>query len=229
MAAWPVGTVSDERCGDCGLALAVDAPLRCVCFKPAGATSAGWEQWIADFKAGRVMNENPVMSPLEYLRTSLAGEQAWGVGPDRVEYPEPSVTSSAGCEPSSWPAPVVSLAQECELAGWSVATAYARGCFPHGITGRPLAERASYSVRFSRGAWQGYAVYTGGAWKSIMVTGAALPPFGQMGRTELSVWLAQPDQGPAWYDEIRERRAAQKAAQREAAKARPKKAREGAR
>lgn len=224
--------MSDERCSDCGSLAGPGAPLgmRCVCFKPAGATSAGWEKWIADFKAGRVVPDNPVVGPLEYLMASLAGEQSSGVGgKEGFAYPEPSVTSSAGREPSAWPAPVTVLALECGELGWSVVTAYAKGCFPHGTTGKPLAVKESYSVRFSRRAWQGYAVYAGGAWKSIMVTGATLPPFGQMGRTELSVWLAQPDQAPAWYDEIRARRATQKAAQREAAKARPKKAREGAR
>lgn len=213
-----------ERCGDCGC---LDA--ECRCFKPAGATSAGWEKWIADFKAGRVVPDNPVMGPLEYLRTSLAGEQASGVGEEGSAYPAPSVTSSAGRSPASWPAPVITLVLECAKLGWDTVAAYAKGCFPHGTTGTPLAEKESYSVRFARGVWQGYAVYSGGAWKSIMVTGAALPPFGQMGRTELSVWLAGPEQAPAWYDEIRARRAAQKQAQREAARNRPKKAREGAR
>lgn len=128
------------------------------------------------------------------------------------EYPAPVVSSRDGVEPATWPAPVLTLVRDAQRLGWSVVKAYARGRMPHGTTGKPLAERDSFSVRFARGTWQGYAVYAASAWKSIMITGAALPPFGKCGRTDLGTWLAGPEAlGPDWYDAIRARLAQQEA------------------
>lgn len=135
-------------------------------------------------------------------------EQASVVPP---AYPAPSVSSRDVAEPGAWPGPVELLGQQAARYGWQVALAYARGCMPHATTGRPGAERDSYSVRFARGDWQGYAIHAADAWQSIMVTGRALPPFGMMGRTELSVWLSDPDQPAAWYDAVRTRVAEQEA------------------
>lgn len=125
-------------------------------------------------------------------------------------YPAPRVSSRDGAEPpGGWPAAVTTLEREAAAQGWDVERAYAAGRAPHGTTAKPLAERETYSVRFRSGAWQGYAIYAGGSspgWASIMVTGAALPPFGAMNRTELSAWLAGPEPaGSVFYDMVRER------------------------
>lgn len=156
----------------------------------------------------------------------------------RTPYPEPEITSrdadggaaSANAEGASvnakaftFPGPVLVLAAEADVLGWGVVTARARGCSPHATTGRPGAVRDSFSVRFAAGTWQGYAIYVGSAWESIMVTGASLPPFGKMGRTELGVWLADPDQPDSWYDAIRARRTAQALAAKQRARTAPRK------
>lgn len=230
--------VTQPRCDDCGLVKDSRAEYRCVCFKPAGASSAGWERELGG--AARARGPVSVLLDLSAPRDAVAaafyagrdqgGLRAPQTDEEALGYPTPAVTSHDGAAPrSGWPAPVLSLAAEARDAGWAVDVAYARGSFPHGITGKPLAVRDSCSVRFSRGAWQGYAIYTGAAWKSIFVTGATLPPFGQMGRTELSAWLSEPDQPAGWYVGIKIKRDEQRERQREAAKARPKKAKEGAR
>lgn len=142
------------------------------------------------------------------------------------DYPPPEVSSRDGTEPPGavWPGPVIKLVRQAIEAGWGTAPAYARGCMPHATTGRPGAPRDSFSVRFVRDGWQGYAIYAAGGWQSIMVTGTALPPFGMLGRTDLSAWLADPwPAGDARYDEVRRRVALQKEQQKERAKSRPKK------
>jgi hypothetical protein len=144
------------------------------------------------------------------------------------EYPLPSVSSRDGVEPAGWPGPVTALMRDATKQGWDVVVmSYARGCMPHATTGRPGAERESYSVRFCRGGvagWQGYAIYAGGAWQSIMVTGRDLPPFGKLGRTDLGAWLVGPwPGGDARYDEVRERVAQQVARAKLRATERPKK------
>lgn len=207
--------MTQPRCSDCGC-LAED----CRCFKPAGATSAGWEKWIADFKAGRIEQVKVSAFPAPPAR-----DQA----PVRGQpYPAPSVTSRDAVPGDvSWPGPVSLLLNEADGRGWRTAPAYAKGCMPHATTGRPGAERESWSVLFARDGWQGYAIYSASAWQSIMVAGVTLPPFGKLGRTELSAWLAEPDRPASWYDEIRKRRADQAAAAKERAASRPKKGKEG--
>lgn len=139
-----------------------------------------------------------------------------------VEYPVPRVSSLDDVE-GDWPGPVLKLEADARGLGWTTRRAYSRGCFPHGTTGRPLAERDVFSVRFAREAWQGYAIYTGGKWESIFVTGAALLPFGKMGRTELGEWLTCPGRDESWYDAIRERERLAEARKREAAAVRARK------
>jgi hypothetical protein len=83
---------------------------------------------------------------------------------------------------------------------------------PHATTGRPGVERDSFSVRFRRGNFQGYAIYAGAGWQSIMVAGTALAPFGKMGRTDLGAWLRSRGEQPfEWYDAIRARLVQQEA------------------
>lgn len=154
-----------------------------------------------------------------YLRPGL--ERLIGRVEASEEYPAPAVSSREGCEPASlgsdWPAPVLALEREARGCGWGTRRAYARGRFPHGSTGKPLAERETFSVRFGRDRWQGYAIYAAGAWASIMVTGKDLPPFAALNRTELSAWLASPRAaGDEFYDVVRERvrLAAERAKQR---------------
>lgn len=161
---------------------------------------------------------------LEVMRVGLETHPA-GVSGEQMtaSYPSPSVSSREGREPVAWPRPVTLLLREAEKHGWQATWAWARGCMPHATTGRPGEERDSYSVRFRRGEWQGYAIYGGGAtksWQSIMVTGRSLPPFGKLGRTELSAWLAEPQRPATWYDEIRARVAAKEAAAKERARER---------
>ena len=158
-------------------------------------------------------------------------------GSEAVEaYPAPSVSSRDGIEPETWPGPVLLLEREAAGHGWDVVKAYARGCMPHATTGRPGPERDSYSVRFSRvdrdqtvlgQVWQGYAIYAGSAWQSIMIAGTPLPPFGKLGRVELSAWLADPVRPSSWYDEIRKCRAEAARVAKERAAARPRKGKPG--
>jgi hypothetical protein len=129
-------------------------------------------------------------------------ERAEAVG----EYPAPSVSSRDLCEPVAWPRPVVLLSGVATQLDWEVVLAYAKGCMPHATTGAPGDERESYSVRFAKDGYQGYAIYAGKAWQSIMVTGRDLPPFGKLGRTDLGAWLREPwPGGDPRYDEIRQR------------------------
>lgn len=66
-----------------------------------------------------------------------------------------------------------------------------------------------WSVRFGRnlpdgGAFAGYAVRRGDVWTSVCVTGETLPPFMELGVTELRIWLADPAAcGEAWFGEVR--------------------------
>jgi hypothetical protein len=213
--------VSEPRCGECDCLLS-----DCRCFKPAGATSAGWERWIADFKAGRIQSEVR-REQVSAFSASLAAQNAEVKG---EAYPAPSVTSRDAVlqDAPPWPDPVRKLANESDRVGWRWKVAYAKGRMPHATTGRPGVERESWSVRFARGEWQGYAIYANKAWQSIMVTGRRLPPFGKLGRTELTTWLINPDQPASWYDEIRSKREQQAATAKERAASRPKKGTEGA-
>jgi hypothetical protein len=128
-------------------------------------------------------------------------------------YPAPRVTSRDQREPEAgWPAPVLTLEREAVAQGWLTSKAWAHGCMPHATTGAPSVPRDSYSVTFGApsGEWQGYAIYAAGSWQSIMVAGKRLPPFGALGRQELSAWLAEPEpEGAAFYDIVRARRAEQ--------------------
>lgn len=121
------------------------------------------------------------------------------------DYPAPSVSSRDGVRPHTWPGPVLALEREAVAAGWGVVKAYACGRMPHATTGAPGVERDSFSVRFMRYGFQGYAIYANSSWQSIMVTGVSLPPFGKCGRTDLSAWLAdhRVRSSVTWYDEIR--------------------------
>lgn len=107
-------------------------------------------------------------------------------------YPAPSVSSRDGVGLDTWPGPVLVLERLAWQLAWEVQLAYAKGCMPHATTGQPGVERESYSVRFARNGYQGYAIYAGKAWQSIMVTGRDLPPFGKLGRTDLGAWLRDP-------------------------------------
>lgn len=165
-----------------------------------------------------------------YDRPGAARLDLVAVEGDAEAFPAPLISSRDGADPQGWPAPVMALERLARSLGWRTVRAYARGRFPHGTTGAPLAERETFSVRFARDAWQGYAIYAGGpssGWKSIFVTGATLPPFGQMGREDLTSWLEDPARPAAWYDAIRVRRVDQAARQKQAAATRPKKSREG--
>jgi hypothetical protein len=127
-------------------------------------------------------------------------------------YPAPSVTSRDRRVPTGWPAPVLTLEREAVGMGWLTSKAWAHGSMPHSILGTPGAPRDSYSVTFGTtdGQWQGYAIYAAGSWQSIMVAGKRLPPFGALGRQDLSEWLKAPwPEGAAFYDVVRVRRAEQ--------------------
>lgn len=201
------------ECGDCGALLDLASPYRCVC-RVSKTDDSGWAEWIRAYRAGEIEMPPPNVV-LDVVREVIESEAG---------YPAPLVSTRDGVEPASgWPGPVALLASEAEMAGWRVQLAYARGCMPHATTGRPGAPRDSYSVRFAKGDWQGYAIYGGSpsspAWQSIMVTGRELPPFGMMGRTDLTTWLAGPEKlGPQWYDVVR-RRVAQQEADRKAREA----------
>jgi hypothetical protein len=82
-------------------------------------------------------------------------------------------------------------------------------------------------VCFARDVWAAWAVYRGGAWKFVWMTGRDLPPFGLGGVTDLREWLADPGKLASWYDTIRERVRLAEVRRKEAATSRPKKGREG--
>lgn len=107
---------------------------------------------------------------------------------------------------------MLTLEAEAAAAGWLTSKAWAHGSMPHSILGTPGAPRDSYSVTFGTkdGQWQGYAIYAAGSWQSIIVAGKRLPPFGALGRQDLSEWLKAPwPEGAAFYDVVRARRAEQ--------------------
>lgn len=160
----------------------------------------------------------PVGWPL--LRVTLVEQE-------RTPYPAPEVSSRddiAALHGVVWPSAVEKLASDGSALAWDVRKQWARGCLPHATTGRPGASEDSFAVCFARDVWTAWAVYRGGAWKFVWMTGKDLPPFGLGGVTDLREWLADPDRPASWYDAIRERVANRK----EAAKSRPKKGREGA-
>lgn len=128
------------------------------------------------------------------------------------------------CEPGlcvhEKPGPVLDFWIEAQAAGWVAQIQHSRSV-PMYITGKQGAKVEDFwSVRFRRGGWGGYAVRRGASWDSVCVTGAALPPFLALKMTDLRTWLADPERDPSWYQEIRDRVAAQKARQKAAAKAR---------
>lgn len=146
---------------------------------------------------------------------------------ERVPHPAPEVsTRDPRPESVSEPLTVTDLAVYAGARGWAVTVAYSRGNGVHGTTGRPTALAEYWSVRFARGGYAGYAVRRDGTWHSVAVRGLELPPFLAMGITELKQWLEQPERPAQWYSDIVTRRAEQKAAARQSAKARPKKQRE---
>lgn len=122
----------------------------------------------------------------------------------------PELVCSSGCG-HEVPKPVAQLAVQAHLDGWQVEHRHSRGQVVGG-TGKQLAVAEMWSVRFRRGSWAGYAVRRGGAWDSVCVTGADLPPFLHLGVTGLKEWLEQPERGERWYADVVEREAAQKLA-----------------
>lgn len=159
--------------------------------------------------------------PVGYPNPYGASERVEAQG--LADFPAPQVTSreGVGCD---WPGPVMTLDREARACDWSVSRGYARGRFPNLATGRPGVERESFSVRFARQEWQGYAVFVNRVWQSIWVAGRGLAPFGWLGRKELGAWLMAPSQEPEWYQEIRRRKMAQAYESKAKAAARPKKA-----
>lgn len=160
----------------------------------------------------------PVGWPL--LRCSVP-EQA------RPAYPAPEVSSRYNIA-AAWPSAVEKLASDGSALAWDVRKAWARGCLPHATTGRPGPSEDSYAVRFARSHLAAWAVYRGGAWKFVWMTGKDLPPFGLGGVTDLREWLADPGKPASWYDVIRERARLAEMRRKEAARTRLKKGREGA-
>lgn len=92
-----------------------------------------------------------------------------------------------------WPGPVDELVKIATRLGWGT-----------GVRHSTVGGVDWWSVRFGRPGWGGYAARRGDAWKSVCVTGTALPPFLGLGVAELREWLADPEAcGPAWCDAIR--------------------------
>jgi hypothetical protein len=100
-----------------------------------------------------------------------------GLGPrvdvvEREPYPAPEVSSRQGMVHSAKKA-VWELETLARTMGWSVEVAYARGCFPHGATGKPGAVKDSLGVRMTRGTVRAVAVYVGAgkswAWDTLAV------------------------------------------------------------
>lgn len=147
-------------------------------------------------------------APRMPLRSTESAEQSGG---GTSVYPAPLVSSRDRRVPTGWPVPVLTLEHCAASMGWLTSKAWAHGSMPHSILGTPGAPRDSYSVTFGTtdGEWQGYAIYAAGSWQSIIVAGKRLPPFGALGRTDLSAWLAEPDRESSWYMTIRALRAQQ--------------------
>lgn len=95
--------------------------------------------------------------------------------PEPEPYPEPVVSSRDGV-PGPKKTAVAALVRLAEAHGWSVQVTYAKGCFPHGATGRPGAPKESLAVRMERGQERAVAVYVGGStwsWDTLVVLGRA--------------------------------------------------------
>lgn len=124
-------------------------------------------------------------------------------GAERAEAVAPEFVCGSRCD-HDIPGPVCDVRERAEAEGWVTALAHSRGVR---AGARTVADQ--WSVRFRRGTWQGYAVRSGDAWKSVCVSGEALPPFLMLGVTELREWLEQPDRSAEWYSVIRKRVAEQ--------------------
>lgn len=115
------------------------------------------------------------------------------------------------CEPNGCahpaPGPVSELINVTRELGWDVRWQHSRGRVMGGA-GKQLAAAEIWSVRFRRGARQGYAVRRDDGWDSVCVAAETLPAFMALSVTDLRQWLAEPECGVEWYDEIRARVAA---------------------
>lgn len=128
-------------------------------------------------------------------------------GAERVELVAPEfVCEPNGCD-HPMPGPVSELRDVAILAHWKARVRHSRGGVMGGA-GKQLAVAEIWSVRFRRGAWQGYAVRRDDGWDSVCVAGETLPPFMALGVADLRLWLAEPERGAEWYDGIRARVAA---------------------
>jgi len=133
----------------------------------------------------------------------------------RPQYPAPEHTSR-----DPWPldfvAPkaTVSLRLLAERAGWNVAMTYARGCPPHGTTGRPTALRHSVAVRLVHPETRraGYAVYVSPVasvswtWDTVALWGADATLFPHASVTDAKEWImARGEVDARWFSAIRRR------------------------
>jgi len=117
----------------------------------------------------------------DYGNPSLGNDYAGGgigLGPrvgvvEREPYPAPEVSSRSGDDPGPHKDAVIKLMDLAESLNWSVDITYARGCFPHGATGKPGAVKESLAVRACRGPVRAVAVYVGAgktwAWETMAV------------------------------------------------------------
>lgn len=97
---------------------------------------------------------------------------------EEIAFPAPSVTSADGHE-----VPVKRGVTDLMVAagklGWSCRTTYAKGCAPHALTGKPLAERESIAVRMHKPGSTSWAcaVYRAGSsvwsWDTMYVNGVS--------------------------------------------------------
>jgi len=185
-----------------------------------------------DARCASCWGSSQVVSPRTMAHTVPVGYPlgpASGVVLEREPYPVPVVSSRNRLAPEGgYPAVVTKLAREAGGRGWGTETAWARGCLPHATTSRPGPAEDSFRVKFARGPWGAWAIHRGGGWKFVWIWGQDLLPFGMCTVTDLKVWLSDPDQPARWYEGIRRREALAATRRKEAARNRPKKAREGA-
>lgn len=143
-------------------------------------------------------------------------------------YPSPEIGGRAA---EDAPAVVRNLAAAGSALGWRVRIQWARGSLPHATTGRPGRSEESWAVRFARqdpdgGRWGAWALRRSDTWPFVWMWGTELLPFGLGGLTDLKIFLAAP--GELDVAGIRERTALAEERKKEAARNRPRKAREGA-
>lgn len=222
--------MTQPRCGECGCVTDVASPYACRCMVQVKidlpvdtSPTPVWVPRMTQEEAGRrVESEERPFPPPAW--TTREAERWW-------DWPEHAEACAAVA-----PGPVAKLAESASAASWRVRVQWAKGSLPHATHGAPGAVKESFAVRAWKTLdipWHGgefvrrnfAAVYRGGSWDAVWLWGPGIGWFGLAGREDLNAYLTDPMVPVGWFEGIRARRAEQAKRQKEAAAARPKKAR----